>query len=167
MRLCRVVLILTISLVMLTQTSIAEQMVALGCEKIGGDTERKQRYVFLYGSSDNYNQVCLDNVDAAPPAPVTCHKGNDFGFRQDALHIGRQPTRAYSFVLHRKSGILLVNDAGSFFGQYAGDVEIKKESLTGFHSSTGQYQCTVSPDAQSTLNYVQNAKNNQLNTNKF
>ena len=149
---------------MLPQLSAAEQIVALGCELISGvNNKRQKRFVILEGTPRKYEKVCVDNINVGAPDPISCWTSID----QDArtIKVDAFRTSAFLLALHRKSSLLLIKDTNGLISD--GNVTETPDSISSVEVSVGTYKCAVSPDAQSTLDYIRNAKKNQIDQNKF
>lgn len=152
---------------------------ALGCEIMNNtakaaNSSRSTRYVLLYKTSNTYTRVCLDEIGTAEKEPLRCFRPEvsatsvwTNGYVQIASKLVDE--RMYRFVLDRKDLILSVapvSDAPWHGYQqfYGSSEELLKPN---FSDSNPDYRCQLSPDAQSTANFIRNAKAEQLSANKI
>ena len=149
---------------------------ALGCEIMNNtaradNSSRSTRYVLLYKTSNTYTRVCLDEIGTAEKEPLRCFQPevsatsvwtngyNSYGLSQNL----------YRYVLDRKDLILSVAPVSMSPTRGYPDFYGPSEALLkpNFSDSNPDYRCQLSQDAQSTANFIRNAKAEQLSANKI
>ncbi len=113
-------------------------------------------YVFLYKetvSDDKYSMVCFDTLEEASIPPLRC----DEDVHTDA-EVVRESYNFRDWIISRKNLVV----SGDYPLRHHGIYEAEQ-----FSDNVPDYQCAVSPNAQTTLNYVENAKAKELNNNKI
>jgi hypothetical protein len=148
---------------------------ALGCEIMNNtakaaNSSRSTRYVLLYKTSNTYTRVCLDEIGTAEEEPLRCFQPE---ISATSLwtngYSSNYSNTSYRYVLDRKDLILSVAPVGmspirGYQQFYGGSEELLKPD---FLDANPDYRCQLSPDAQSTANFIRNAKAEQLSANKI
>ena len=150
---------------------------ALGCEIMNNtakaaNSSRSSRYVLLYRTSNTYTRVCLDEIGTSEEEPLRCFKPEVSAtslWTNGYLYTGSIDNTAYRYVLDRKDLILSVAPVSKASRRNYQQFQGSSEELLkpNFLDANPDYRCQLSPNAQSTANFIRNAKAEQLSANKI
>lgn len=149
---------------------------ALGCEIMNNtakaaNSSRSTRYVLLYKTSNTYTRVCLDEIGTAEEEPLRCFQPeiSATSLWTNGYNLRGISQNHYRYVLDRKDLILTVAPVSTSPTRGYPDFYGASEALLkpDFSDSNPDYRCQLSPEAQSTANFIRNAKAEQLSANKI